>query len=165
MASKARKTAKEWQEEEERQLALAIKQSLEGTADPFNEVRDLSQDGPSLPAKSRDQTPSPLDELLQSAETRVDVVANFTPEAQPQDGPSGDAVDCPICGIPIHGSNDQLNAHIDTCLNKAELGTSTTSSTRNSPSNQTSARDDAPTGASKKKQRGPLDSFVRRSKG
>ncbi|CDW95598.1 hypothetical protein [Sporisorium scitamineum] len=54
--SKTRRTAQEWQEEEERQLALAIKQSLKGTADPFNEVHDLNQDSPSN--RSRVQSPT-----------------------------------------------------------------------------------------------------------
>ncbi|SJX62198.1 related to DNA polymerase kappa [Sporisorium reilianum f. sp. reilianum] len=138
--SKARRSAQEWQEEEERQLALAIKQSLEGSADPFNEVHDLSQDSPSL--RSREQSPKKGDSWKEEQES----------EPPP---PSDAAVQCPICAETVHGSNDQLNAHIDACLNQSQLG-----ETR-SPSAPSQQRADA---SSANKKRGPLDSFVRRSR-
>ncbi|SPO26208.1 related to DNA polymerase kappa [Ustilago trichophora] len=120
-ASSTRKTAQEWQQEEERQLALAIKQSLEGTADPFNQVQDLSQDDdPS--ARSREQTPT-LPAFNSEVDT-FDAAATSEPHiaTQPDEPSDGPAVQCPICSKPIHGSNDQLNAHIDTCLNQSQLG-------------------------------------------
>ena len=156
---RARKTAQEWQEEEERQLALAIKQSLEGTADPFQEVRDLSQDDPF--ARSGGQSPMPV--AVESDKGVADTAAKLdTCDAAETDAslPSFDgAVKCPICTETIRGPNDQLNAHIDTCLNQAQLG----SDVRSSSPASASQRADASNGT--KKKRGPLDSFVRRSKG
>lgn len=138
-----RKTAQEWQEEEERQLALAIKQSLEGNADPFSEVHDLSQDDPSLIEGS------PL-----MAKQEDNDVADSTPEAQSSKDLEEGAV-CPICNTMVRGSNDQLNAHIDSCLNQTHVDPPS----RNGPSQ----RADTPSGSTKKR-KGPLDLFVRRSR-
>lgn len=140
--AKPRKTAQEWQEEEERQLALAIKQSLEGNPDPFQEVHDLSQDAAvaQTNAYSEDHALSAKDDASPaSASPRHD-------EAPSSNG----VVQCPICSSTIHGSNDQLNAHIDACLNQSHLD-----APRHPPASQQPA-------VSKKKS-GPLDSFVRRS--
>ncbi|GAK63202.1 IMS-domain-containing protein [Moesziomyces antarcticus] len=124
-----RKTAKEWHDEEERQLALAIKRSLEGQADPFSDVQDLSQDEPA-PAH-------PDDTLRESPSTSVeDTSATSTSRAEAEGG-----VKCPVCGTRITGTNVQLNAHIDECLNPPRVATPQPG----------------------KRRKGPLDSFVRRS--
>ncbi|KAJ1024651.1 hypothetical protein NDA13_004578 [Ustilago tritici] len=151
-AVRKRKTAQEWQEEEERQLALAIQQSLQGTADPFNDVRDLSQDDP-LSRPSGDQTASKLDDPQKQVYASNSKSRTATPCASPAP-PQMDSssVQCPICSKMISGSNDQLNAHIDTCLNQTELGPPAEGAHRVEPAGET------------KKKRGPLDSFVRRSK-
>ncbi|KAJ9475168.1 DNA polymerase kappa [Pseudozyma hubeiensis] len=154
--TKLRKTAREWQEEEERQLALAIKQSLEGKADPFTEVPDLSQDDAAV--RSRSHTPVAGQIPLQR-DDRSD-----TPAAIPQreDAPLEEegAVQCPVCDKTVHGSNDQLNAHIDACLNRSALNASPP---RNPAEAASSERGDRPEATAKRK-RGPLDSFVRRGK-
>ena len=120
-----RKSAHE-QEEEERQLALAIKQSLEGGAgELFSDVGDLSQD---ITAKD-EQDKQPESDTCQQEE-------------------EAEAVECPICGQTVHGSNVQLNSHVDRCLNQG-LSTASSSSGRDS--------------TVRKKKRGPLDSFLKRS--
>ncbi|TKY86388.1 hypothetical protein EX895_004537 [Sporisorium graminicola] len=144
-----RKTAQEWQEEEERQLALAIRQSLEGTADPYNEVYDLSQDSPTI--RSREQSPT----KGQTAKEADEEPHEGTDKTKMKASPSEAAVSCPICANTVHGSNDQLNAHIDACLSRSQLGDT---SSLSAPSQQ---QREASSG---KKKRGPLDSFVRRSR-
>lgn len=154
-----RKTAQEWQEEEERQLALAIKQSLEGTGDPFNDIRDLSQDDP-LPRPSGDRTPTRTDDANKEARDWQLKLRTATPDASATPE-AENGVQCPICSKVVGGSNDQLNAHIDACLNQTELGPSSRNSS--SPAAGSQRAESAGAGGSKKK-RGPLDSFVRRSK-
>lgn len=124
------KTAQEWHDEEERQLELAIKRSLEGQADPFSDVRDLSQDEPA-PTRAEEMS-------RESPSTRVeDPSAASTTRAEAEAG-----VECPVCGARISGTNDQLNAHIDECLNPPRAATPRPVDRR---------------------RKGPLDSFVRRS--
>lgn len=140
-SSRVRKTAQEWQEEEERQLALAIQHSLQGTTDPFHEVHDLSQDDPT----TRPSDPSDAEDA--EARDSTPALQSHVDTGDPEEG----AVQCPVCHTTVPGSNDQLNAHLDTCLNQSH-GIPSCSSL--SPS---LSRPAAP-----KRKRGPLDSFVRR---
>ncbi|EST08520.1 DNA polymerase type-Y, HhH motif [Kalmanozyma brasiliensis GHG001] len=140
-----RKTAHEWQQEEERQLALAIKQSLEGNGDPFQEVHDLSQDDATTQVREASPT-------IALALSKSDEAGPSAPLPS-----SNAAAQCPICIKPIQGSNDQLNAHIDACLNQSQLDPPSRASPQPPPSHR------ADSASAPKKKRGPLDSFVRRS--
>lgn len=131
---KPRKTAKELLDEEEHQLALAIRQSLEAdTLDPFSDVQDLSQDGV-LPLKDA--------EVL-----AIDTATDETPDVEQE-------AECPICQQTLVGSNQELNEHVDACLR----GPATSSAAAALSRPPSAAK---PPSLRKK---GPLDGFVRRTK-
>ncbi|SNX84774.1 related to DNA polymerase kappa [Melanopsichium pennsylvanicum] len=159
------KTAQEWQEEEEQQLALAIKQSLEGGQhDPFHDVHDLSQDDAAI--ESGDQTTTATDLVDRSAskqEEESDQSATTIEAGEPSltTSDADDAVQCPICNKPIHGSNHQLNVHIDTCLNHHVHSLDPASSSYN-PS--LVSRTDTSSSSKHRKLKGSLDHFFLRSK-
>lgn len=160
---KLRKTTKEWQEEEERQLALAIKQSLEGSPDRFNEVDDLSQDDPVIRSRSQTSTAGRVSlqpsteqggdsKTIRTSKPQGDTVPSKVPP------PSKGEVQCPVCDKTVLGSNDQLNAHVDTCLDQSAINTIPTDcASRPAPSHRSNRSNLPP-----KRKRGPLDSFVRR---
>lgn len=132
-ARKPRKTARELIEEEEYQLALAIRQSLEAdTLNPFADVQDLSQDA----------SASLVDvDSLTIPSKQIEAEKSQTQEQK---------AECPICQQKLVGSNEELNRHIDSCLNGPAVSSVTITSTtpRQKPASK----------------QGPLDGFVRRTK-
>ncbi|KAN0064569.1 hypothetical protein ACQY0O_002197 [Thecaphora frezii] len=148
--------------EEEKQLALAIKQSLE-SADPFHEVGDLSQDVAAAPI------PDPASSLVNAAALTDESGTSFShltfsPErleaAKASASGATSPVACPICDRPIAGDNDDLNRHIDLCLN-GQPDDAPRPAKEHGPSHSDSIPGEAqarPRSAKK----GPLDGFFQR---
>ncbi|PWZ02093.1 DNA/RNA polymerase [Testicularia cyperi] len=174
-----RKTAQELHEEEERQLALAIRESLEGAQNPFDPVQDLSQDDP----PNVDAAASPLFSSMSRVGSENGAKgADSAPPLPPitkqnvakdpdtgRNGEDSSDAQCPICDQTIRGTNEQLNQHIDACLNGSLIKHPSSSSSSSSSAlsvTSASAIKSAKTGASSStsRKKGPLDGFVRRSK-
>ncbi|EPQ29416.1 uncharacterized protein PFL1_03171 [Pseudozyma flocculosa PF-1] len=158
-------------EEEEKQLALAIQQSL-ASANPFDEIGDLSQDAPGHPPD--DQAPgedvrggavTPTDGPISSGRPTAGDEGNGAAESdQPAAATPSHRVACPICGRPVEGNNDDLNRHIDLCLKGEATDGGSEAAAAVAAASTTQPR--APSSSSKqqqqKKKKGPLDGFFQR---
>lgn len=134
-----RKSARELLDEEEHQLALAIRQSLEANAlDPFSDVQDLSQDAV-----------APLNDVASLATPSPQIETARTPDTEQK-------TECPICQQVLVGTNQDLNQHIDTCLNAPALSSAASASSN--------SRTKSLAHPSSNRKKGPLDGFIHRTK-